>query len=151
MFNHRAILAEWFKGTDSKNDALVFGKLIHAGRCPAQTNITSHCVPVCRGGVHPHRGGDVGRSGGGHHPHHLVVWGGHCPEGWPTRLHYLHQTSVPPCCYCPVAGEFHPLDASPSNPPPHSGWFIVVCVCELVIVFCLQKYTTSWNWLKKHQ
>ena len=23
---------------------------------------------------------------GGHHPHHLVVWGGHCPEGWPTRL-----------------------------------------------------------------
>ena len=32
VFNHRAILAEWFKGTDSKNDALVFGKLIHAGR-----------------------------------------------------------------------------------------------------------------------
>ena len=77
MFNHRAILAEWFKGTDSKNDALVFGKLIHAGWCPAQTNITSHWVPVCRGGVHPHCGGDVGRSGGGHHPHHLVVWGGH--------------------------------------------------------------------------
>ena len=44
VFNHRAILAEWFKGIDSKNDALVFGKLIHAGRCPAQTNITSHCV-----------------------------------------------------------------------------------------------------------
>ena len=129
MFNHRAILAEWFKGTDSKNDALVFGKLIHAGWCSAQTNITSHWVPICRGGVHPHRGGDVGSSGGGHHPHHPVVWGGHCPEDWPTRLHYLHQTSL---CYCPVAGEFHPLDASPSNPPPpppHSGQFIVVCVC----------------------
>ena len=45
VFNHRAILAEWFKGTDSKNDALVFGKLIHAGWCPAQSNITS---PGCR-------------------------------------------------------------------------------------------------------
>ena len=32
VFNHRAILAEWFKGKDSKNEALVFGKLIHAER-----------------------------------------------------------------------------------------------------------------------
>ena len=101
VFNYRAILAEWFEGTDSKNEALVFGKLIHAGRCPAQTNITSRWVPVCRGGVHPHRGRDVGRSGGGHHPHHLVVWGGHCPEGWPTRLlvttctkHLFHRVAT---------------------------------------------------------
>ena len=55
VFNHRAILAEWFKGTDSKNDALVLSMQVGV-----QRKLTSHltCVPVCRGGVHPYRGRD---------------------------------------------------------------------------------------------
>ena len=113
VFNHRAILAEWFKGTDSKNDALVFGKLIHAGRCPVQTNITPHCVPVCRGGVHPYHGGDVGRSGGGHHPGRL---------GRPLPRGLAHKTPLPAPNICstvlllPCGGGIPPLGciASPT-------------------------------------
>ena len=100
MFNHSAILAEWFKGTDSKDDdALVFGKLIHAGRCPAQTNITSNWVLICRAGVEfiPL----VAETLGGLAEDTIHI----------TRLHYVQQTFLPPCCYCPVVGEFHHLDA----------------------------------------
>ena len=133
VFNHRAILAEWFKGTDSNNDALVFGKLIHAGRCPAQTNITSHCVPVCRGGVHPYRGRDVGRSGGSEDTIHIIwSFGEAIAQKTPLPTPNISSTVLLPPC------GGHPLNASPSSPPcppPPPQWMVYcsVCVCVCII------------------